>query len=328
MKNRIVALFPIRMVVFVQKIILWFGNFLLRQEYSEYYFLKMNVFDDLYTKRRQFKEPIQKLINLHNNKEKLNEVILRDGRVIIVAEPYQVQYYFHPEIDIDNSGENADVMFRSIKRDQNYLDYIISKLESKSVFIDVGANLGHFSLQVAKQTNCTCYSFEPLPINLKNLKENIELNALNNIFVVPFALGDKKGHSYFSTNLAVQANRIVKEKDFNSIEIECTTLDDFAYENKIEKVDFIKADIQGAEFLFLKGAEKTIKRCKPYIMLESDDLSLQFGYKREEMFKWLHAIGYPNFLTINGDIIENHNTLDSSSIDSHIVDFIFYPEKL
>ncbi|CAG0969612.1 MAG: FkbM family methyltransferase [Candidatus Methanoperedens sp.] len=287
--------------------ILWLGNLLLGQRYTDYYFLKMNLINDGYIKRRQFKELIQKLIDLHN-RQKLNEIIIRNGDVIIVTEPYNIQYYYHPEIDIDNSGENFDVMFQSTKRDKYLLDYIVSKTNHQSTFIDVGANLGHFSLNIAKRTHCTCYAFEPLPINIRNLKANVELNALKNIVIVPVALGENKGSSYFSTNLQTQANRLVKVRDSSSIEVQCTTLDDFVYENKIGRVDFIKVDIQGAEFLFLKGAEKTINQFKPIIVLESDDLSLQFEYKRKEMFQWLYDRSYvlDNSINNNEDFIFNY----------------------
>ncbi|NIN35661.1 MAG: hypothetical protein GTO60_11480, partial [Gammaproteobacteria bacterium] len=61
-------------------------------------------------------------------------------------------------------------------------------------------------------------------------------------------------------------------------------------------IDFIKADIEGAELLMLKGAKETLKRYHPILMLEIQSHSTKlFGYKPEDVFDFLHEIGYAGF---------------------------------
>ena len=64
-------------------------------------------------------------------------------------------------------------------------------------------------------------------------------------------------------------------------------------DNNIERVDFIKADIEGWELHFLKGAQKTIERFKPVIYLEIQDVFLKrAGNTSAEMWEFLKGLGY------------------------------------
>jgi hypothetical protein len=71
------------------------------------------------------------------------------------------------------------------------------------------------------------------------------------------------------------------------------TLDEYCRVNEVTKIDFIKADIEGAEWLLLKGGKKTIERDRPMLLLEIQEHSTRlFGHEPADVFGWLSEQGY------------------------------------
>ncbi len=95
------------------------------------------------------------------------ETIIREGIV------HGVNLKF---IDLKSSG-TVDCVFTELQRDDYGLEQI--NLSSKDIVIDVGANVGMFAIYVKKKFNCRVIAFEPVPLNFKHLKDNIELNGLS-----------------------------------------------------------------------------------------------------------------------------------------------------
>jgi FkbM family methyltransferase len=129
------------------------------------------------------------------------------------------------------------------------------------------------------------YAFEPDPDNFRILKENLRLNKLENA-VIPIELGVGKEKGSFYLTKAGAGSAVVERKSKDAVKVKVTTIDEFVEENKIKKVDFIKMDIEGAEFDALKGAVKTIKRDKP-------DLLIAIYHKGEHFFEipgWLKKL--------------------------------------
>jgi FkbM family methyltransferase len=79
-------------------------------------------------------------------------------------------------IDLINSGTPSCV-FTELQRDDYGLEQIV--LSPEDVIIDIGANIGMFSIYAKKKFGCKIIAFEPVPINFKNFKKNIELNNLS-----------------------------------------------------------------------------------------------------------------------------------------------------
>lgn len=144
------------------------------------------------------------------------------------------------------------------------------RLKKGDYVFDCGANLGLFSA-IAAAKGCKVFAFEPMPAVLEELK----ITASNNdgICVYPFALADESKEiniEYSSfTGSTIKEERIERKRneDFKKITVQCKTIDDFVEEHGIEKVDFIKADIEGAEREMLRGAMKTMKRFAPKLAI-------------------------------------------------------------
>lgn len=156
--------------------------------------------------------------------------------------------------------------------------------------LDIGACIGDTSVYFShkiKNTG-TCFAFEPLDVNLKYLKKNITQNQCGNVALVPFALSSKKGTG--TLKLAETATTLTPSLDCNDKKngqlVHITTVDDFSIDKHI---DFIKADIEGAELDMLYGARETLRRDKPVCALSL--------YHKEDDFRTL-----PQYIqTINPD---------------------------
>jgi FkbM family methyltransferase len=134
------------------------------------------------------------------------------------------------------------------------------------VVIDAGAWIGDFSAYVAS-LGAKVYAFEPLTEVFELLKETSKLND-NRIYPVQKGLSDSEGDVILSLSENTSAGAsFVIENDYAGEKISLTTLDQFVLENKIEKVDFIKADIEGAERNMLKGATYVLKTFAPKLAI-------------------------------------------------------------
>lgn len=163
------------------------------------------------------------------------------------------------------------------KGELSYLSYLLEGpyefgkclLESGDIVMDVGSNLGLFSMFASSRVGGggAIYAFEPVSKTKEFLERNVKDNDIKNCVIVDKALGDtNKEIDIFINDNNLGGSSIGKKEKSNRMEkIDQITLDDFVAENNIEKVDFIKADIEGAERNMLVGAEKTIKRFKPKI---------------------------------------------------------------
>ncbi len=141
-------------------------------------------------------------------------------------------------------------------------------LKKEDVVIDVGANIGIFSVYAASKASFV-YSCEPIMRTRELLEKNVMKNRLPNVKIVPVALGAEDGQVFFSVNKEVLGDSIrgsLESADYKE-RVEQKTLDEVVEEQKISKVDFIKADIEGAEREMLKGAEKTIRKYKPKLAI-------------------------------------------------------------
>lgn len=147
-------------------------------------------------------------------------------------------------------------------------------LKEDMVVVDIGANIGYYSLIAAKlvSKNGIVYAFEPEPTTYELLCKNIELNGYTNVVPIRKAIANRCSKAKFwvdKTGIAISSfskdNVLTFEKDKSSenlvcYEVETITLDKF-FESTVgnTKVDFIKIDTQGAEGLVIEGGREVLK---------------------------------------------------------------------
>jgi len=139
-------------------------------------------------------------------------------------------------------------------------------LKSGDVVVDAGAWIGDFSALAAHLVGETgkVYAFEPSPQVMKWLKKTASF--YKNLIPVPFGLGNLNQRLYFQNDEDGTGSFTDSEVAGNLI-CESRSLDDWVSENKIQRIDFIKADIEGFERKMLLGAKRVLQDFAPILSL-------------------------------------------------------------
>ncbi len=181
-----------------------------------------------------------------------------------------------------------------------------------SIFIDVGANIGAYSLYAASlYPEMKIFSFEPLKPNHQSLLENIILNQFGNIIPLNQAVSDHEGEELFlikdyqpgSSGSQLMRPLTEEGEPFTPLGeqiVKCITIDDFV-ERIGHHVSYLKIDINGQEWQVLKGAEKTIRRSIRSLQIELNPLFIPL----HEVHDWMLQRGF--ILDVELQSLENHS---------------------
>jgi len=142
-------------------------------------------------------------------------------------------------------------------------ELVLREVRTGDVVVDVGANIGYYTLLFARQVGPTghVYAFEPDPHNFGLLRRNVLQNGYTNVTCVPCAVGDRSGTVRLYRNQGNRGDhRIYDSRDGRiAIDTACVSLDDY-FADIDRPVNFIKMDIQGAEALALRGMQRLLGR--------------------------------------------------------------------
>jgi FkbM family methyltransferase len=146
----------------------------------------------------------------------------------------------------------------------SHLTVVQEMIPPKAVVIDAGANIGNHTLFFAEICGAgRVYSFEPLRETFRILERNIALNRLINVTPVNAALGEQPGRArlgaYTAANIGKSSFQAGGEGGY-----EMTSIDTLG----LERLDFLKMDVEGGHVPALRGARETIVRCRPLILIE------------------------------------------------------------
>ena len=168
-------------------------------------------------------------------------------------------------------------------------------VKNNSVLIDVGANIGTFSILAAKKGKCKVYAFEPHPENFKMLKENIVLNKDNlRGEIIPSDNAVSKDNSYikfFVDPVNFAGSSIVKPIG-KAIKVKAISLNEVFVKNKISHCTLLKLDVEGAEYPILYNAPKNILSRIKKIVLEYHDVFYLPEYNHEDLILFLKKNGF------------------------------------
>lgn len=166
-------------------------------------------------------------------------------------------------------------------------EQIIEKFSNPgNTVMDIGANIGEWTLRMANTVGSKgrVYSFEPNPIINQSLSKTLRINNLSQVILSQVVLDNCLGDSKFTIPLdkygrAIHGESILgtEEGDWNiftevcktkTIEVKTTSLDQFAIDKSIERLDFVKIDVEGKELNVLQGGKATFSRFTPALILE------------------------------------------------------------
>lgn len=175
------------------------------------------------------------------------------------------------------------------------------KFEEGDCWFDIGANIGWYSLVISQQFSSkpTAYAFEPDPLNYSLLKENIKLNDAGSIIAENQALSDQEETKLLYQYPAKNSGRhsLLPLTDVPGIKVATTSLDRFIVQRQIDvsTIKFIKMDIEGYEYVALKGA-KTLLHKVPYLLCEfSPAYMKRGGIRSQDLLDLMNQYNYQPF---------------------------------
>ncbi len=159
-----------------------------------------------------------------------------------------------------------------IVADFNYYQHFY-KVKPEDVVIDAGANCGHLSILFSKLVGKKgkVYAFEPDRFNIERIEKNTQLNMDldDNIKIEDLLLWDKNELIDFYEAGTVGSSAVWMPDKEHCTKKRAVRIDDWVTENAIQKLDFVKMDIEGAEIEALDGCVETIKTLKPNFAIAS-----------------------------------------------------------
>jgi FkbM family methyltransferase len=191
-------------------------------------------------------------------------------------------------------------------------------IKDGDVCIDVGAAAGLYTVVLSKLVGPSgrVLSIEPLVFAHPGLSRLLGTRSYHNVTNYCFAIGSKSGKSSISVPigkfgpitgrsfLTNGASGLGSNSEFGrhkDVEVQVDTLDEFCQREHLERLDFIKIDVEGAEKQVFQGALKTIGRFKPAILVEIEDRHLKrFGYKSQDIVEDLTKRGYQMYKWSHG----------------------------
>jgi FkbM family methyltransferase len=215
------------------------------------------------------------------------------------------------------------------KDESDMIESLIYSGSGKKLFFDIGANIGWYSIMVAKSNrNVSVHSFEPIPKTYQSLVKNIDLNSLPNISTHNFGFSDKSGEFDFyyypeGSGNASSAN-VTGRSDIEVVKCKVKTLDEYVTESNMQ-IDFIKCDVEGAELFVFKGGMDTIKNSKPIVFSEIlRKWSEKFNYNPNEIFSLFYNLGYQSF-TVENNYLKIFGNMEESTVETNF--FFLHVEK-
>lgn len=177
--------------------------------------------------------------------------------------------------------------YHLLHRERRFMDYeeqnrtktleILKSLSPNPVYFDIGSNIGLFSTLVAKEFPAgKVFAFDPDPVCYMALTETKIYNVLENLHIIPVGLSEKTalsefyfdplnhgGHSFDETNIQSGGKPIRSS-------LWSFRLDEIVDGLNAPRIDMMKVDVQGFEWQVLRGAERTIAKHRPTLMVECE----------------------------------------------------------
>jgi FkbM family methyltransferase len=186
--------------------------------------------------------------------------------------------------------------------DDDVRELLLGLVDDDAVVLDVGANIGWWSIPLARKLarhGGRVIAFEPVPANRARLEWAIAANGVQaTVAVAAVALGDTPGELGMwlkseETGAGSGTAALVTGDGPTHLRVPVVTLDAWAAEHALTRCDLMKLDIEGAELMMLRGAERFIAETRPLIFGEFEAYWLStFGATFVDVAEWATRMGY------------------------------------
>lgn len=176
-------------------------------------------------------------------------------------------------------------------------NFFKNNIKQGDIVLDLGANIGYFTCLFAQLVGKTgkVFAFEPEPNNFKLLKKNVEVNGYKNVTIEQKAVTNKTSKIKMFLSNSPKDHRIYDPNDNRDfIEIDAIALDDY-FKDFDQEINFVKSNVQGADFGAFEGMLSLVEKCKSNIVmaLEFSPVLLKgFGSDPEKFVDLLIKYGF------------------------------------
>lgn len=206
----------------------------------------------------------------------LKNIVIQNRVVIING----VKYYLS-----DTRFESFITLFAEYEK--HVWEYF--KPAKGDVFIDVGAHVGKYTLQVARivEDDGLVIAIEPHPENYQALLKGIQLNGFKNIIALNVAAWNKECKIKLFIHDAAVHHSTKIDLGLGQIEVQARTIDQVIDELDVKRVNWVKIDVEGAEVEVLRGLKKTLASHNPRLIIEVQRKNLKNVLKFMENYKYM-----------------------------------------
>lgn len=169
--------------------------------------------------------------------------------------------------------------------------FLLHALQPEETFVDVGSNIGAFTILASKVVKSKSIAFEPLPETVNRLIDQIQINRIEStVDIRNMGVGDKQGSLFFTNNNDTINKVSLTGKTENTTMVRVSTLD-----NELDKNDhhFLKIDVEGFEYNVIEGAQELLSTNNvSAIIIELNGTGEEFGHNNEDIHKKLTSFGF------------------------------------
>ncbi len=169
--------------------------------------------------------------------------------------------------------------------------FLLHALQPSEIFVDVGANIGAYTILASKVVKSNSIAFEPLPATAERLKDQIQINRINAVVDIRnMGVGDKEGALFFTNNNDTVNKVSLSGEVENTTMVKVSTLD---AELSKDRQYFFKIDVEGFEYNVLEGALEVLSNNNvSAIIIELNGSGEEFGHSNEDIHKKLLSFGF------------------------------------
>lgn len=171
------------------------------------------------------------------------------------------------------------------------MGFVLHALKGEDIFVDIGANIGSYTVLAGSAIGSNCVSIEPVPSTFSHLLENVSLNNIKRkVECLNIGLGKDSGTLRFSADEDTK-NHVVADSENckNYIEIEVKRLDDVMGDRT---PTVIKIDVEGWETHVIAGAQSILSKEKPLAILMEFGLGERYGFNEQKLYQEILDFGF------------------------------------
>ncbi len=194
------------------------------------------------------------------------------------------------------------------------MGFVLHALRSEDLFLDVGANIGSYTVLAAGAVGSRVISVEPIPVTCERLRKNVALNGLEaRVLVIQKGLGSREDEVRFTVGLDTVNHVATDDEVSQSVVLPVTTVDRLCAEN-VPTV--IKIDVEGFEDQVIAGAPSTLSSSSLLaVVMETNGSGKRYGKNDDALFAVMRRFG---FIPCGYDAIKREIAVEVSGLGNTI----------